>query len=62
MAVSQPRANNIPASSFVRPAPKPTPVYGSGNNIPRPVARSEPTYHPVGMNAQGGGENHSLRS
>jgi hypothetical protein len=62
MAVSQPRTNNIPASSFVRPAPKPTPVYGSGNNIPRPVARSEPTYHPVGMNAQGGGENHSLRS
>jgi hypothetical protein len=62
MAVSQPRTHNIPASSFVRPAPKPTPVYGSGNNIPHPVARPEPTYHPVGMNAQGGGESHSLRS
>jgi hypothetical protein len=59
------RANNsVPASSYVRPAPKPapapTPAYGS--SLPRPAVRPEPTYHPVGMNAQGGGENHSLRS
>jgi hypothetical protein len=54
------RPNNIPASSYVRPAPKPAPAYG--NNMPRPVVRPEPTYHPVGMNAQGGGESHSIRS
>jgi len=59
------RANdNVPASSYLRPAPKPapaqTPAYAS--NQPRPAIRPEPTYHPVGMNAQGGGENHSLRS
>ncbi len=57
------RQNNVvPASSYVRPAPKPAPAYGSGNNNPRPVVRPEPTYHPVGMNAQGGGESHSIRS
>ncbi len=53
---SQPRVNNIPASAYVRPAPKPTPAY---NNNPRPV---EPTYHPVGVAAQGRSENNSLRS
>jgi len=58
-------SGNVPASSYVRSAPKPapaatTPAYG--NNVPRPVARPEPTYHPVGMSAQGGGESHSLRS
>ncbi len=35
-----------PNQSFPRPAPKPTP---SAN---RPVY-NEPTYHPIGMNAQG---------
>ena len=59
------RANdNVPASSYLRPAPKPapapTPAYAS--NQPRPAIRPEPTYHPVGMNAQGGGEKNSLRS
>jgi hypothetical protein len=43
----QPRTSNLPAASFVRPAPKPTPTY---TNRPTPV---EPTYHPVGMNAAG---------
>jgi len=59
------RANdNVPASSYLRPAPKPapapTPAYAS--NQPRPAIRPEPTYHPIGMNAQGGGEKNSLRS
>jgi len=53
---SLPRTNNIPASAYIRPAPKPTPAY---NNNPRPV---EPTYHPVGVAAQGRSENNSLRS
>ena len=59
------RANDsVPASSYLRPAPKPapapTPAYAS--NQPRPAIRPEPTYHPIGMNAQGGGEKNSLRS
>ncbi len=45
----QPRTSNLPAASYARPAPKPTPTY-SNNNRPIPV---EPTYHPVGMSAEG---------
>jgi hypothetical protein len=55
------RREQAPAAAYVRPAPKPAPAY-SGNNTPRPVTRPEPTYHPVGMNAQAGGEAHSIRS
>jgi len=40
-------------SSYVRPAPKPTPV-----NVPQAVY-NEPTYHPVGMAAQSSNNNNS---
>jgi hypothetical protein len=49
------RSNNnnksyrTPSTSYPRPAPKPTPVAASSN---RPLY-NEPTYHPIGMNAQG---------
>ena len=56
---SQPRTSSIPASSYTRPAPKPTP---SNVNIPRPINRPEPTYHPVGVSAQGQGEHQPPRS
>jgi len=42
----QPRPSNLPVTSYARPAPKPTPTYN------RPVP-AEPTYHPVGMSAEG---------
>jgi hypothetical protein len=58
--VAQPRAANAPAPSYARPAPKPAP--SSGNNMPRPVNRPEPTYHPVGLGAKGEGDNQSPRS
>jgi hypothetical protein len=45
----------IPNSSYPRPAPKPTPAAAS-----RPLY-TEPTYHPVGMNAQEHSENTSVR-
>jgi len=45
--------NNAPA--FPRPAPKPTPAAAS-----RPLY-NEPTYHPVGMNAQERGDNSNVR-
>jgi len=44
-----------PNQSFPRPAPKPTPAAAS-----RPLY-NEPTYHPVGMNAQERSENNSVR-
>jgi hypothetical protein len=37
-------------------------VPSNSNNIPRPINRPEPSYHPVGMTAQGHGENQSPRS
>lgn len=43
------------APAFPRPAPKPTPAAAS-----RPLY-NEPTYHPVGMSAQGRGENSNVR-
>ena len=49
---SNPTSNNsyrTPSTSYPRPAPKPTPVAASSN---RPMY-NEPTYHPIGMNAQG---------
>ena len=44
-----------PTQSFPRPAPKPTPAAAS-----RPLY-NEPTYHPVGMNAQEYGDNSNVR-
>jgi len=45
-----PAASEQPASIRpVRPMPRPTPSY-NGN---RPAIRPEPTYHPIGMSAQG---------
>ena len=54
------RSSNIeslrtPSQSFPRPAPKPTPAAAA-----RPLY-SEPTYHPVGMNAQEYGDNTNVR-
>lgn len=43
------------APAFPRPAPKPTPAAAS-----RPLYQ-EPTYHPVGMNAQDRGDNSNVR-
>ncbi|NJC96966.1 MAG: hypothetical protein C3F07_11510 [Anaerolineales bacterium] len=54
------RSNNegyrAPNSSFPRPAPKPTPVAAS-----RPLY-NEPTYHPIGMNAQSQNDNTYTRT
>jgi hypothetical protein len=44
-----------PNPSFPRPAPKPNPVASQ-----RPLY-NEPTYHPLGMNAQGQGDNTYVR-
>ena len=44
-----------PTQSIPRPAPKPIPAAAS-----RPLY-NEPTYHPVGMNAQEYGDNSSVR-
>ncbi len=44
-----------PSQSFPRPAPKPAQAVTA-----RPLY-NEPTYHPVGMNAQEYGENPSVR-
>src|SRR5215216_1580526 len=44
-----------PNTSFPRPAPKPTPTA-----VSRPLYQ-EPTYHPVGMNAQERAENSQVR-
>jgi hypothetical protein len=44
-----------PNTSYTRPAPKPTPAASS-----RPLYQ-EPTYHPVGMNAQERAENNQVR-
>jgi hypothetical protein len=40
------RTQNVPVTTFVRPAPKPTPSYAP------PTSRAEPSYHPVGMSAR----------
>jgi hypothetical protein len=53
------RTNNeslrTPNQSFPRPSPKPTPAAAS-----RPLY-NEPTYHPIGMNAQEHGDNSNVR-
>ncbi|MBV6397593.1 MAG: hypothetical protein HFACDABA_03207 [Anaerolineales bacterium] len=46
----QPRpspVNSVPTAVYARPAPKPFPAQTQS----RPVARPEPSYHPVGMSA-----------
>ena len=43
------KSYRTPSASYPRPAPKPTPVAASSN---RPLY-NEPTYHPIGMSAQG---------
>jgi hypothetical protein len=48
-------ALRTPSESFPRPAPKPTPTAAS-----RPLY-TEPTYHPIGMNAQERGDNSNVR-
>jgi hypothetical protein len=53
----QSRTSDLPAASYPRPAPKPAPGY----NIPQPIARSEPTYHPIGMTARPDKQNPSTR-
>lgn len=45
-----------PAPTFVRPAPKP--LAAAPNNRP---SRIEPTYHPIGMNAQSNDEGQGMR-
>jgi hypothetical protein len=45
------RSNNTyqnPSQSYPRPAPKPAPAAASNRSV-----YNEPTYHPIGMNAQG---------
>jgi hypothetical protein len=48
-------ALRTPPQTFPRPAPKPTPTIAS-----RPLY-NEPTYHPIGMNAQEHADNPSMR-
>jgi hypothetical protein len=50
-----PRPSSLPTASYARPAPKPTPTY----NMNRPI-NTEPTYHPVGMNARENEQSNSL--
>jgi hypothetical protein len=52
---SQTYRTPVPNASYPRPAPKPTPAVSS-----RPLYQ-EPTYHPVGMNAQEYTENTQVR-
>jgi len=47
--------NRASTPTYVRPAPKPTPV-----NVPQAIY-NEPTYHPVGMAAQSGNNNSYAR-
>jgi hypothetical protein len=47
---------NVPSNSpvYARPAPKPA------SSAPRPVARPEPTYHPIGMAADAQDDDHPV--
>jgi hypothetical protein len=46
---------SAPTPAYARPAPKPA------STPPRPVARPEPTYHPVGMSADSYDDDHPVR-
>ena len=50
----QARTSNLPANNYPRPAPKP-----QSNPMSNYVNRSEPTYHPIGMNAMDRNQNNS---
>lgn len=52
---AQTRTSNLPTNSYPRPAPKPA------YNIPQPIVRPEPTYHPVGMGAMQSNKDSSIR-
>jgi hypothetical protein len=52
---SENESYRTPTPSYPRPAPKPAPTA-----VSRPLYQ-EPTYHPVGMNAQEYGENNQVR-
>ena len=52
---AQTRTSSLPANSYARPAPKPA------YNVPQPIARPEPTYHPVGMGAMRSNKDSSIR-
>ena len=56
--IQRPAAEPVrgPAPTFVRPAPKP--LSAAPNNRP---SRVEPTYHPIGMNAQSYDEGQGMR-
>jgi len=56
--IQRPAAEPVrgPAPTFVRPAPKP--LSAAPNNHP---SRVEPTYHPIGMNAQSYDEGQGMR-
>jgi hypothetical protein len=54
-ATNYPLTSNLPANSYIRPAPKPRPAPTPSYN----VNRSEPTYHPIGMTAMGHSEQNS---
>ena len=56
--IQRPAAEPVrgPAPTFVRPAPKP--LAAAANNRP---SRVEPTYHPIGMNAQSYDEGQGMR-
>jgi hypothetical protein len=51
--VSQ-RMPSAPVASYARPAPKPS-------QAPRPLARPEPSYHPIGMSAESPEDDHPIR-
>jgi len=52
---AQSRTSNLPANSYPRPAPKPA------YNVSQPIARPEPTYHPIGMGAMQSNKDSSTR-
>jgi hypothetical protein len=54
-AANYPLTSNLPANSYIRPAPKPRPAPTPSYN----VNRSEPTYHLIGMTAMGHSEQNS---
>jgi len=52
---AQNRTSTLPVNSYRRPASKPA------YNIPQPIVRPEPTYHPVGMSAIPSNKDPSIR-